>query len=186
MPLPTAYFWNKAPFVRLLVALIAGIFLQWHFQFSIFYLSCLAAISFLMSGLYFFIPVTIKYRYGYINGLLMNLLMVLIGAILVWIHDIRHNGKWIGKNCFDSCYVVATIKEPLVEKANSFKALASIDIIYLENRLSYTEGKAILYFKKDSSVKNLEYGSQIIFNKPLQEIRNSGNPGSFDYKRYSL
>ena len=112
--------------------------------------------------------------------------MVLIGAILVWTHDIRHNSNWIGKNCFDSCHFIATIKEQLVEKNNSFKALASIDAIYSDNRLSYTEGKAIVYFKKDASVKKLEYGSQIIFNKPLQEIRNSGNPGSFDYKRYSL
>jgi len=186
MPLPTAYFWNKAPFVRLLVALIAGILLQWHFQFSISFLNWLIASGFLLSELYFFIPVSIKYRYGYINGLLMNFLIVLIGAISVWIHDIRNNSKWIGKNCLDSCHVIATIKEPLAEKTNSFKAWASIDIIYLKNRLRNTEGKVILYFKKDASVKKLKYGSQIIFNKPLQEIRNSGNPGSFDYQRYSL
>src|SRR5690242_722347 len=135
MPLPTAYFWNKAPFVRLLVALIAGILLQWHFQFSIPFLTWLAASSFLLSGLYFFIPVSIKYRYGYINGLLMNFLMVVIGAILIWKHDIRHDSRWIGKNCLDSCHVVATISEPLVEKTNSFKALASIDLIYLKNRI---------------------------------------------------
>ena len=45
--------------------------------------------------------------------------------------------------------------------------------------------KIILYFKKDSSLQ-LSYGSQIILKKSLQEIKNSGNPGGFDYKRYSL
>jgi competence protein ComEC len=32
----------------------------------------------------------------------------------------------------------------------------------------------------------LKYGSQVAIYKPLQEIKNSGNPGGFDYKRYSL
>ena len=30
------------------------------------------------------------------------------------------------------------------------------------------------------------HGSQLIIRKPLQEIKNSGNPGGFDYKRYCL
>ena len=32
----------------------------------------------------------------------------------------------------------------------------------------------------------MSYGSQLIIRKPLQEIKNSGNPGGFDYKRYCL
>ena len=49
-----------------------------------------------------------------------------------------------------------------------------------------TNGKIILYLGKDSSYRNLSYGSRLVINKPLQEIKNSGNPGGFDYKRYSL
>ena len=32
----------------------------------------------------------------------------------------------------------------------------------------------------------MSHGSQLIIRKPLQEIKNSGNPGGFDYKRYCL
>ena len=32
----------------------------------------------------------------------------------------------------------------------------------------------------------MEYGSQLVFSRPLQEIKNGGNPGSFDYKTYCL
>ena len=186
MPLPTVYFWNKAPFVRLLIALMGGIALQWHLQFSFSFLIGLATMCFLLSALYFFLPVNIKYSFSNINGLLINFLIALVGGLLVWIQDIRHNNKWIGKIHIDSCYVIATIKEPLIEKINSFKALASIDKIYFNNTVNKTKGNIILYFKKDSSVRVLNYGSQILFSKPLQEIKNSGNPGSFDYKRYSL
>src|SRR5215211_3690492 len=131
MPLPTVYFWNKAPFVRLLIALMGGIALQWHLQFS--FLIGLATMCFLLSAFYFFLPVNIKYSFSNINGLLINFLIALVGALLVWIQDIRNNNKWIGKIHIDSCYVIATIKEPLIEKTNSFRALASIDKIYFNN-----------------------------------------------------
>ena len=186
MPLPTIYFWNKAPFVRLLVALMAGIALQWHFQFSFSFLLGLATMCFLLSALHFFIPVNIKYRLTDFNGLLINFLIALVGGILIWVNDIRHNNKWIGNVYTEGCYFIATIKEPLIEKTNSFKAVARIDKFYLKNTVNKTEGNIILYFKKDAWVKRLKYGSQIIFSKPLQEIKNSGNPGAFDYKSYSL
>ena len=41
-----------------------------------------------------------------------------------------------------------------------------------------------MYFKKDSIPPAVQYGSQIIIQKPLQSITNSGNPGGFDYKQY--
>jgi competence protein ComEC len=47
------------------------------------------------------------------------------------------------------------------------------------------KGNIIIYFKKDSTAKDLGYGSQIIFNKQLQPVKNSGNPGSFNYERYT-
>jgi competence protein ComEC len=186
MPLLTAYFWSKAPFTRLLFALIAGIILQWQLQLSFLVLVILLTISFISSIVYFFVPVKWKYRFGYFNGLSMNILVGVIGALLVWLHDIRNNIQWIGNYSTDESYIVVTIEEPLVEKTNSFKALASVSGVYSKNNLIRYKGNLVLYFKKDSSVKKLHYGSQIIFKKPLQEIKNAGNPGSFDYKQYSL
>jgi competence protein ComEC len=185
MPLPTAYFWNKVPFVRLLIALVAGIILQWQFQFSFYALLILFVISFTLLLIYFFTSVKFKYSFGYLNGMATHLVIALTGAMLVWLHDVRHNKNWIG-NYSGSNYMVVTIEEPLVEKANSFKALAEINSVYSKNNFNNREGEIILYFKKDSSLKQLHYGSQIVFNKPLQAIKNAGNPGSFDYKQYSL
>jgi competence protein ComEC len=69
---------------------------------------------------------------------------------------------------------------------NSFKALASINGVYSKNSFQNLKGEIVVYFKKDSALKQLHYGSQILFKKPLQEIKNAGNPGGFDYKQYSL
>ncbi|MEP6750863.1 MAG: ComEC/Rec2 family competence protein, partial [Bacteroidota bacterium] len=53
------------------------------------------------------------------------------------------------------------------------------------NAVLSVKGNIIIYFKKDSFPEPLLYGAQIIFNKTLQPIRNSGNPGSFNYERYA-
>ena len=186
MPLPAVYFWNKVPFVRLLLALIAGIVLQWQLQFSITALLVSFGAGFMLLVIYSLASLKSKFRFGYINGIAINIIILLIGAILVWLQDVRHNKNWIGNNNFHNNYVIATIEEPLVEKTNSFKALASVEGIYSEYGFRKKGGQIILYFRKDSSFQQLHYGSQIIFKKPLQQIRNAGNPGSFDYRQYSL
>lgn len=61
-----------------------------------------------------------------------------------------------------------------------------VNAIYTKRKFEDCDGNIVLYFKKDAALKNLHYGAQIVFKKPLQEIKNSGNPGGFDYKRYSL
>lgn len=186
MPLPTANFWNKVPFVRLLAAFIAGIIIQWQFQFFITILLIFFTPVFSIVLIYFVTPLKTKYKIGFLNGIITNILIVLIGGMLVWLHDIRNNKNWIGHHYKDSSYLLATLEEPLVEKTNSFKAIASITSIYHSDSFTSSKGKIILYFKKDSTLRKLQYGSQIIFSKSMQQIKNGGNPGGFDYKQYSL
>jgi competence protein ComEC len=81
--------------------------------------------------------------------------------------------------------MIAVLDEMPVEKIKSFKANARITHLVSGNTLLPVKGNIIIYFKKDTALP-LIYGSQIIFSKELQEIKNSGNPGGFDYKRYSL
>ena len=133
MPFSTAYFWSKAPFVRLLIALIAGIIIQWRIQFAFEFLATGFAITFLLILIYFFIPLKSKYRFSYFNGIAINFMIAVFGGSLVWMHDIRNDDKWIGHSYSDSSYVIVTIEEPLTEKTNSFKAQATINGIYSNN-----------------------------------------------------
>ncbi|HYM94414.1 MAG TPA: ComEC/Rec2 family competence protein, partial [Chitinophagaceae bacterium] len=109
-----------------------------------------------------------------------------IGALLAWNKDIRNNKHWLGHFYKENNVLAVTLDEPLVEKNKSFKAEATVNFLLQEGDKIPVKGKIILYFKKDSSLPPLTYGSQIVFKKPLQEIKNSGNPGGFDYKRYAL
>ena len=186
MPSPSHYFLKRAPFIRLVLALIIGIVLQWHCQLPLAAWLILFGVSFVAILAFFYISLFKRYYLGILNGLFIMIPFISLGAILVFINDIRSNKNWIGHQYDEQGAVIATIEEPLAEKTKSFKADATISSLVKNGDAVSVEGKIIIYFQKDSSTSGLKYGSQIIFKKSLQEIKNSGNPGGFDYKRYSL
>lgn len=177
--------WKKAPFIRLLLPLITGILLQWYLQFE-FYQILMAAVCFTIAFTAFkFFPLALRFNLQPLQGFLINILLVVFGLFIAYQKDIRHNENWFGNIYHDSDYIVATINEPLLEKNKSYKAEAVVNNILENGSVKNTEGKIILYFEKDSAnLTALRYGDKIIINKPLQDIKNSGNPGSFNYRRY--
>jgi competence protein ComEC len=175
--------WRRAPFIRLLAALTAGILLQWNLDLKLMVLVTAFGCSVLTTAIYFFLTVTAQYRFRLWAGFSIQAMVALAGALLLWGKDIRNNAKWFGHVYRDSSLVVMTISEPPVEKANSWKALALVEAVGSAGSVHPALGQVIIYFKKDS-VRPPIYGSRIAFKKPLQEIRSSGNPGSFDYRRY--
>jgi competence protein ComEC len=80
--------------------------------------------------------------------------------------------------------VTVTVNEPLVERPSTFKAEAKIENVIRDNNTVKATGKVLLYFAKDTSQLPI-YGDVIVIKKKLQPIQNTGNPGCFDYKRFS-
>jgi len=185
MPPPGIHIWKSAPFIRLLLPLAAGIIVEWYLHIDPRIWWYLSAFTFVVLFTLFFIPLFNRFRLSWLSGFIVNLLFISLAAILTWKNDVRHNSKWLGHFNKNSG-VVVTLTEPLVEKANSYKVTARTEIFFMHERPKRITGNIILYFQKDSAVRMLTYGSQVSFNKPLQTIRNAGNPGGFDYKRYCL
>ncbi len=173
--------------------MMAGIVLQWYRQIPVRFWWYILALSFIAFVLFFFIPFFKRFRLSLLSGIFGGIIFLTLGAMLTWYQDIRHNKEWFGNTYKEKDGLIVTLEEPLVEKNKSFKANASVNFLLQNEKKIPVKGKIILYFKKDqpneqtdSSLYHLSYGSQIVFNKPLQEIKNSGNPGGFDYKRYAL
>lgn len=181
-----AKLWHKAPFIRLLLAFSTGIILQWYLQFSIALLLAVLGSCVLLAAVYSFTGIRQRFQFSILNGVVLCLLFASIGAASVWMKDIRNDQQWVAHSLKEKRFVTVTLEEPLEEKTNSYKALASFTQVSDPVASQPVKGNLILYFKKDSLPPALQYGSQIIFQKPLQEIKNAGNPGSFDYKTYSL
>src|ERR1043166_7914698 len=178
--------WKKLPFLRFLLPLITGILLQWYIQMPVKFLWVALVLSGLLLLISFLFSVYHRYKLAIINGIAITIIFTALGCLLAWYKDIRHDQAWYGKYYKPGFLLLATLQESPVEKINSYKALATITAVENDYKLISTKGNAILYFKKDSTGFILDYGSRIIFSKPLQEIMNAGNPGSFDHKRYSL
>lgn len=102
----------------------------------------------------------------------------------MYFQNIEHDKNWIGKYAADAKLISVTLQEPLAAKANSYKSLAKLESVLVNGQWMIVKGNVLLYFKKDSTALPLQYGSQIIIQKSLQPITNSGNPGGFDYKQY--
>ena len=178
--------WKKAPFLRLLIPVIIGILLQWYIQFD-WEQILLAAVCFAIAFTAFqLLPLVLHFKFQTLQGFLINLLLVVLGLFITYQKDIRHRENWFGNIYHDSDYIIATINEPLLEKNKSYKAEAVVDNILHNETVKNTAGKIIIYFEKDSANElSLKYGDKILISKKLQEIRNSGNPGVFNYQRYS-
>lgn len=183
-----AYFSRKTPFIRLLIFLCAGILVQWYLQPPLIIWWCSIAAGVLLVSLFFFIPLSLRYRLGIASAGGAALVFAGLGALLTSYHDVRNDPAWMG-HCLQqkgAAGMLITLQEPLIEKTKSYKADAAIQYLLQDGQKQKVTGRLIIYFKKDSSLLSLGTGSQLLFRKSLQEIKNAGNPGGFDYKRYAL
>ena len=178
------YLWKKAPLLRVVLPFIAGILLQYYVGFSINFIGVSSFILVLFLLLFTFLPEVLRFKLRVPAGVVLSVLIVVVGIFLTWQKDVHNNARWYGNINTDNSAIVISIREPLVEKAKSFKALANVERVVNKGSQEKTSGKLLVYFSKDSLSAKLKYGDEIIVQKKLQAIKNSGNPAAFDYARY--
>lgn len=80
--------------------------------------------------------------------------------------------------------MVATVLETPQEKPNSYKSLLLLHTIQSTDGVESTHEKLLVYFEKSEATEQLRPGSQMVFNKSPERIKNNGNPYEFNYKKY--
>ncbi|MBK6937242.1 MAG: ComEC family competence protein [Chitinophagaceae bacterium] len=178
-------FWKKSPFIKLLLSLVAGIILQWYVQLTGSLWIIFLSIFLFASIAYAFVPLIKRMQLNILYGIIVSILFICIGGLLSWTKDIRNNKEWFAHRYNNRDAFIIKLDEQPVEKTKSIKANGVVTTVIKNEKAIPVKGKIIIYFQKDSSF-HLSYGNKILITKPLQEIKNSGNPGGFDYKRYSL
>lgn len=177
--------WKTAPFCRLIAPLITGIVLQWYLQctvsFILFSISCFSTALLL----FYFLPLALKFRFQSLRGILLLLIVAGAAMFIGWQKDIRHQNYWFGHQYNDSSFLVIRINEPVIERSKTYKATCFAEGIINNEKYIPAGGKLFVYFSKDDSVGLLRYGDRILISKQLQHIKNSGNPGAFNYERYA-
>lgn len=179
----TANFLKQFPFLRIVIPFSAGILLQWYYPLH-FWLIVTLFVCFLFA--FFVLRRSLKKSFFSANttAFVIALMLMLAGCFTVYMKTISNSKNWIG-NALSYQHLVVVIDEPLIEKNASFKAEAKV-LQWQDSTGKWhpSTGKIIIYFAKEDDLKAINYGDVIVFKKPLQDIKNSGNPGAFNYKEY--
>jgi competence protein ComEC len=177
--------WKTAPMLRLLLPLILGILLYWYFPVLIWVI-LFSLVSFI-SGYFLFLllPLSVRFKIQWLQGLLIHLIICCLGMLITWQADIRHQNNWYGHRYRSGDYLIVQINEAPVQKTKTWKAEVIIEAIVHNDSSLPASGKMLVYFFKDSGMSNLHYGDRILIHKDPQNIKNSGNPGAFNYERYA-
>jgi competence protein ComEC len=178
--------WKRAPFLRILLPLLAGISVQLLVSMLPVVLWPVTGISTVGIFLFRFLPVQWRYAAAWVPGILLCILLVSSGSLLLYKADIRHQKGFYGHMLSDSPRLLLRINEPLQEKASTFKTTARVVAAYNHGEWLPVKGYLLVYFAKDSRWPDLQYGDELIAGKRPEMIKNNGNPGAFDYQQYCV
>jgi competence protein ComEC len=182
--LPAWPIWKVSPFIRLIIPLVVGITCQWYWPLTASSLWLLFAFSAFALWLFSALPLSRQYHAQWHNGLWLHAMLFAIGGLVLCYNDVRNQNLNITRQYVVGKAVLVTIEEPLSEKKQSLKTIASVQAVLLNHSIAKASGKIILYLQKDSTAQQLHYGKQLLLYKTLQPIKNTGNPACFDYQRY--
>lgn len=178
-PLQDIYFWDKAPFFRLLLPLVAGIVTYTQFiiaNVNYFILAgSIATLIAVVAGYLKKQSETIRVVYF----IVINVVFFAMGWLLCYYNDIRNDKHWYGKIKADG-YVARITNEP-IEKDKTWKLEAAV--ISTVNGES-TRGKAFIYVYKNKLPLLFHEGDTLIVPNNWQRIKTAGNPYEFNYARY--
>lgn len=117
--------------------------------------------------------------------MLLQLIILAIGALLTFKADVRNGAAWFGTVMQPGDQLLLQLAEPLTEKPKSYKAVVLVKALLRSGRLLPVQGKLLIYFSKTATAQQLAYGDALIVDEMPERIKNSGNPGAFDYKQYA-
>lgn len=177
---------RKVPFIRLLIALSAGIVLQWYLPLPPSVSLTGFLIAFCTYALFKLLPSAKKFNRQWIQGIAVMMMILATGSLLCFVKNPLHQ-----KDNYTTIYkegdaIVATLDEALLTKAKTCKASATINGLYHNKTYLPATGTIIVYFDKTGLDASVAYGTQIVFTKSLQAIANTNNPNAFNYQRFLL
>lgn len=176
--------WKESPFLRLMPPLLTGILLQHNLSLTISLLWPAVAVTTLAATAFQLIPTLQRFRFRLLTGILVNTLIICCGALITHYNQPLNRPGWLGNSYAAKGSIKVSLQEPLSKRERSYKSIAAAQQLYVNDSIVPLTGNIIVYFSKDVQPSSLSYGSTLIINKPLQPVKSSGNPGSFNYKNY--
>ncbi len=181
--------WSAIPFVRIVLALIAGILLYAYFHLvSIFWaiLCVLFSVSYVFL-LYVTTP-TQKRKWNSGFGLLALFSTTLFGISITHQKKEIHWENHFANLCDSISYYEAVVTEEPQEKPNYLKIELTVEKVFCQNLWKEAKGNSLLYIKKSADkttlLRSLQYGDKLLITGSPQLITSPPNPKQFDFQKY--
>jgi competence protein ComEC len=182
-------FWKESPFIRLVIPFILGIAFSFYTSVAESAFIVLILFSFGCHIIFSGIALQWQFRFQYVNGILLNMMIIGSGALLASLFDPYNSLANIEQ--FDHQHqsrapplYTVSIREPPSEKKSSWKALSFIRAIQAGDDYVEPRSYIIVYFRKDSAFLPPAYGTRIAFCRQPERIKNFVPNSAFDYQRY--
>lgn len=180
------FFWEEAPFFRLLLPLIFSIvfyeikWLPFVEEQQLFRACCI----FILALVFFNF---VRHRNGFIKisqFILLQSLVFLLGWFVCEKKNLTNNISWFGKNTDSAQVFVGKIIDKPLLREKTWKLKIEVEKAVAGNKTVVTNGRAFVYVYKDSLPFDLHQGDKILVPNKWTPIKNSGNPFEFDFAKF--
>lgn len=168
--------WKQIPFVRILPAFLTGILLQWYLPVSLFIIARALFVALLLLLLYGLLRPGRQFQFRWLPVLAIHTLLLVIGSWVMALQQGRNGSPDI--HLPESTYIIR-LERDWKQGPKSYKN----QVLLMQQDRSI---RAWLYTPKDSAFLQLPRKSWIMARVSPRPISPPANPGSFNYKTYSL
>jgi competence protein ComEC len=182
-PLHKAYFWDTAPFFRLLLPLVTGIALYSLWKGSLvaaLFTVLFAYLLFLITGI-FKAQSVIKRTATFVS---LNIFFVFLSFVLCHLNDVRNDKQWFGATVNTADFYKVRVRETPKEKERTWKLQVEVLESILPDQAQTAKGEAFVYIYKSKKTPLVHKGDTLIVSNKWQPVKNAGNPFEFDYAGY--
>lgn len=182
-PLHKAYFWETAPFFRLLLPLVAGIALYplWKGSLVVTLFTAVFVYLLFVATAVFKTQSSVKRLVTFVS---LHTFFIFFAFALCYLNDIRTDKAWYGHTINTADFYKVRITETPANGDNSYKLRVDVLESVLPDKTITATGKAFVYAYKGKKLPALHKGDTLLVANKWVPMKNSGNPFEFDYATY--
>ena len=173
---------KQAPFIRLIVAFITGIIIQFLFRINNPSILYLIIITFVISiSLCSINNISSAYKYRWIYGILIHVFFILLGIFLTG-QKITQSESW--KYNEKQNVIIGVLNDYPQIGLKTVHCYLQINSINDKTFKKITDETILVHFQKNYNALKLKKGDRLIIKSILKKPSGSGNPGDFNYPEY--
>lgn len=178
-------FTARVPALRILIPMISGIIAGEYVNIPETGVYISIGVLLLPLVVFRLVPLYFRYRLQLIRGILVWLLIFFAGWMLIQTAKVTAKENWYGHEYQEGQRLLLRMEEPFARRAKSIKTKAAVVGRWQDKKFKRVTGSVWFYSSPGAIPEDYPIGNYVITTQTIQPVKNSGNPGGFDYAAYS-